>query len=190
MMDDASVGYYSLAVQISTLWAFILSAIIDSMKSTIMEAHNSDKDRYQTLNKQLYALVLYISFAISLLFCLIAPVFIGIVYGDDYLPAVQPLRIVVWYVAFSYLGVARDIWIVCERKQKYIKYIYISSAMINVLLNSFLIPVWGMSGAAIASLVTQFSTIFLVPMFIKPLRENTRMIISAMLLQDIVKTRK
>ena len=81
--------------------------------------------------------------------------FILILYGKTYLPAVGPLRIVVWYTAFSYLGVARNAWMVCENRQKYLKYLYISAAALNVVLNFALIPSWGASGAAAASLITQ-----------------------------------
>ena len=104
------------------------------------------------------------------------------------MPAVTPLRIVVWYVAFSYLGVARDIWIVCERKQKYLKYLYVGSAALNVVLNLILIPIWGISGAALATLMTQFSTIFLFPLFIIDFRPNVRLMLDAIKLKGVFKT--
>lgn len=186
MLDETSVGYYSLAVQISTIWAFILSAIIDSMKSPIMTYHNTDKKQYELMNKRLYAIIFYISIFISAIIAISAPLFIRIFYGEDYLPSATSLRIVVWYVAFSYLGVARDIWIVCERKQKYLKYLYIGSALFNVILNALLIPYIGTAGAALASLITQISTIFLFPLFIKELRYNVKMMIDAIILKNIL----
>ena len=184
MMSKESVGYYSLAVQISLLWAFVLGAIIDSLRPTIMEYHNTDKKKYLLYNRRLYALVFYVSVAFSAMFSIIAPLFIGIIYGEAYLPAVQPFRVVVWYVGFSYLGVARNIWIVCERKQRYVKYIYFASAAINVALNYLLIPLIGTTGAALASLITQISTIFGVPLLMKDLRSVTRLILSGIMLKD------
>ena len=190
MLDESSVGFYSLAVSIATVWAFVLAAIIDSMNPSIMEYHNTDKRRYLIMNKRLYALVFYISILASAIICVIAPVFIRVVYGEAYLPAVGPLRIVVWYVAFSYLGVARNAWIVCERKQKYLKYIYLSSALINVALNFLLIPLMGTLGAALASLLTQIATVFGVPAIIRPLRPNTKMMLDAILLRDVFPAKK
>lgn len=186
MLDETSVGYYSLAMQISTIWAFILSAIIDSMKSSIMTYHNTNKNQYELMNKRLYAIIFYVSIFISAVITIIAPIFISIVYGESYLPAVTPVRIVVWYVAFSYLGVARDIWIVCEKKQKYLKYLYIGSALFNIILNALLIPWIGTAGAALASLITQISTIFLFPVFFKELRINVKMMLDAILLKNIL----
>ena len=179
MLDEAAVGYYSLAVSISTMWTFVLSAIIDSMKPGIMKSHKEDNFLYIKGNRLLYAIVTYISLLAAVGITIVAPVFINILYGEQYLPAVEPLRIVVWYVAFSYLGVARDIWIVCEKKQKYLKYLYGSSAIMNVFLNILLIPSMGVNGAALATLITQMSTIFVYPLFIKEFRPNVKLILNA-----------
>ena len=189
MLDETAVGYYSLAVSISTVWAFILSAIIDSLKPSIMRYHNENKEMYEKTNRMLYALVFYISLIASLGITLIAPLFVSILYGAEYLPAVAPLRIVVWYVAFSYLGVARDAWVVCERKQKYLKYLYAGSAFLNVLLNFLLIPVIGACGASLASLITQISTIFVFPAMIKDMRPNIKLMWEAIILKVFIKKR-
>ena len=102
------------------------------------------------------------------------------------MPAVGPLRIVVWYTAFSYLGVARNAWMVCENRQKYLKYLYVSAAALNVVLNLALIPLWGASGAAAASLITQASTTILLPALIRPLRPNTKLMLDAVLLRGVL----
>lgn len=187
MLDESAVGYYSLAVSISTVWAFVLSAIIESMKPQVMEYYQTDKSKYVQTNKRMYALVFYIAIAASAIICLISPIFVEIVYGKSYLPSVMPLRIVVWYVAFSYLGVARDAWVVCEGKQKYLKFLYLGSSLLNVILNYIMIPVLGASGAALASLITQISTIFIFPLMFKAYRVNVSMMIEAIMLKGILR---
>ena len=69
--------------------------------------------------------------------------------------------------------------------QKYLKYIYVGSACINVILNLFMIPVMGTCGAALASLITQISTVLILPYFIKDLRPNAKMMTEAILLRDV-----
>ena len=167
MLDVSSVGYYGTAVSICNIWVFVLAAIIDSYKPVITELHNTNKLAYENKNVQLYSIVFYSSVLASTLITLFAPFGIHFLYGDAYLPAVMPLRICTWYIAFSYLGVARDTWIVCEGKQKYLAFIYAGAAVTNVVLNYFLIQLWGASGAAFASLLTQVSTIFVFPLLIK-----------------------
>ncbi len=190
MLDEASVGYYSLASSISVMWVFVLSAIIDSMKATIMKYHNEDKAMYDKANRKLYAIIFYLSLLASLCIVIIAPLFIKIVYGEEYMPAITPLRIVVWYVAFSYLGVARDIWIICEKKQKYLKFLYFGSAVLNVVLNFIMIPTIGVSGAAMATVLTQISTIFIFPLFIKSFKPNLKLMLEAVRLKDVFEKNK
>lgn len=185
MLDESSVAYYSLAVSISTMWVFVLSAIIDSMFPVIMQYRNKDYDKYVQANKKLYALIFYVAITVSFAICLMAPIFIKIVYGVSYLKAVEPLRVIVWYTAFSYLGVARNAWVVSENKQKYLKDIYLGAAIINVVLNRIFIPISGASGAAFASLLTQLSTIFVMPAIIKEMQPNAKLMIDAVLLKDI-----
>lgn len=92
-----------------------------------------------------------------------------------------------WYTAFSFLGVARNAWIVSEGHQKYLKYIYGCAAIINVIFNLFFIRLWGGCGAAVASLITQIFTSIVLPMFIRDLRPNAKLMLEAILLKDVFK---
>ena len=187
MLGGSSVGFYSLASTLSVSWAFILSAVIDSFYPEIVKSYTENYLVYERKNRQLYAIVFYLSIAMSAIICILSKPMIAILYGTSYAPAIQPLRIVVWYTAFSYLGVARNVWMVCEGQQRFLKYLYIGAAIINVILNLFLIPLWGASGAAMASLITQISTTLLLPAMIKPLWPNTKLMIDAMLFRHLFK---
>ena len=185
MLDETSVGYYSLASSVNLMWVFVLQAIIDSMYPTIMRLYEKDREQFDRKNRQLYAIVIYVSMAAAVCFVVFAPLVIRILYGNAYMPAVGPLRIITWYTIFSYLGVARNAWIVCENKQKYLKYMYLSAAFINIGLNYLMIPVWGASGAALASLITQICTSLILPCFWKDMRPNVKLMIDAFLLRGI-----
>lgn len=187
MLSETSVGYYSTAISICTMWAFVLVAVIDSMTPGIMQYFKSDKDKYEKRNKQLYAIIFYLSSFVSLILCVFGKLIIGILYGKQYLSAVAPLRVITWYVAFSYLGSARNAWLVCENKQSYLKYIYIFAAIANIILNYLFIPIWGATGAAVASLITQFCTCIVFPSFLKPLRANSKLMINAIFLKGVFK---
>ncbi len=179
MLDNTSVGLYSLATTINTMWVFVLTAIIDSIYPTIVSSFSISKEEFNRRNKQLYSIVIYVSIFIAIIFSLFGKTIINIVYGKSYIDAATPLRIVCWYTIFSYLGVARNAWIVCTNNQRYLKYMYISAALINVILNYFLIPYFGASGAAAASLITQILTSILLPLLIKDMRPNVIMMIES-----------
>lgn len=180
MISEAELGYYSTAASLCNCWCFVLSAIISSMYPVIIEAFKNSKEDFDRKNKMLYAIVFYTSACVSLMLTLFGRFAISLLYGEAYIPAANPLKIITWYTAFSYLGVARDVWIVCMEKQKYLKYIYLSAAVVNVILNMAFIPLWGASGAAVASLAAQMATI-VVPFFIKDMRENSVLMVKAIL---------
>lgn len=148
--------------------AFITQQRQDEKSKATLEKYNRD-----------------VSMMAAVCFVIFAPLVIRILYGEAYLPAVGPLRIITWYTIFSYLGVARNAWIVCENKQKYLKYMYLSASFINVGLNYIMIPMWGASGAALASLITQICTSLILPCFWKDMRPNVKLMIDAFLLRGI-----
>ena len=185
ILGESETGYYATAMTICNMWSFVLAAIIDSMHPSIMEVNGKDEILFKKKNRQLYCIVFYISVFVSIGLVLFAPIIIKILYGNDFLPSISPLRIITWYTAFSYLGAARNAWIVCKNKQKYLKFIYFGAAVLNVLLNLLLIPYFGASGAAFASLMAQIVSSIILPLFIKPLRENSILMIEAILLKGI-----
>ncbi len=185
MLNSSEVGYYSTAVALCMIWVFVLQAIIDSMFPTILNLYGKDEAAFIRKNKQLYAIVFYVSLSVSVLFMIFGSLVVRILYGADYMPAVTPLRIVTWYTAFSYLGVARNAWVVCNNRQNYLKYIYLGAAIINVVLNLLFIPHFGASGAAIASLITQVSTSIMLPYAFKGMRENAKMMVEAICLKGV-----
>jgi O-antigen/teichoic acid export membrane protein len=185
MLDENSVGYYSAAMTVCSMWVFILGAIIDAMYPTILRFHQEDSAAYEKKNRQLYAIVFYLSMLASVAFLLLGDFVIHILYGQSYAAAAPVLKVVTWYTAFSYLGVARNAWIVCENKQKYLKYIYMCAACLNVGLNALMIPKLGAVGAALASLITQMFTSIILPLCIRDLRPNAKLMLEAIMLRKI-----
>lgn len=186
MLDEKSVGYYSLAFSVNSMWVFVLTAIIASLSPTIIRLYNDgNKEEFDRKNRQLYALVIYISIFVAAFFVLFGKIAVTLVYGEAYSPAGTTLKIIAWYTIFSYLGVARNPWIVCTNNQKYLKYMYLSAAIMNIILNACLIPICGTSGAAFASLITQICTSLILPAIIKDMRPNTILMIEAFLLKKI-----
>lgn len=189
-LGEHEVGYYATATGICAMWTFVLQAIIDSLYPTILRLYSENKEAFKRKNKQLYAIVFYISCFVSLGILLLGDWGISILYGAEYAPAGLPLKIVTWYTAFSYLGVARNAWIVSEGKQRYLKYMYLSAAVINIILNAVFIPLAGTAGAALASLITQIFTSMIMPCFFKEMRPNVKLMLEAILLKDVIRKKE
>lgn len=185
LLNESEVGYYATAVAICKMWTFVLQAIIDSIYPSILRLKNEDKDAYERKNRQLYAIVFYVSCFVSVGFLILGDFIVKILYGEAYLPAAPVLKTVTWYTAFSYLGVARNAWIVSEGKQKYLKYMYGCAAIMNVCVNIILIPQLGAVGAALASLITNIFTSIVLPLCFKEMRPNAKMMVDSIFLRGI-----
>lgn len=180
MLGNSETGFYSAAVTCATMTSFVFTAIIDSMRAVIFENKKLDEQKYRGSLRLLYSVVIYLSLCQSVGITAFSWLIVRIMYGVEYMAAVPALRIVVWYTTFSYLGAVRNIWILAESKQRYLWMINLSGALMNVVLNWFLIPVWGICGAAFASLVTQFFTNVIMNQIIQPIRENNRIMLESL----------
>ncbi len=170
MIDETATGYYGAAVTCAGMTYFVFSAIIDSFRPSIFEGQKIGEGVVKYRLTMLYSIIIYLSLAQSLLISIFSKSVIHVLYGAAYAPAISALRIIVWYTTFSYIGPVRNIWILAYNKQKYLWIINLSGALANVVLNAILIPIMGINGAAIASLVTQFLANAVVGYIIKPVR--------------------
>lgn len=185
MLSETAVGYYTAATKISSMWSFILTAMINSSRPLIIESKYKSEELYVKQNKRLYAAVIWIGIAAGLGITVLGKWIILIMYGTEYLPSVSSLQISAWYTMFAMLGSARGIWIVCEEKAKYVKYYLGVGAILNVILNYLLIPLYGPGGAAAATLITQIFTAVLAPALFKETRAYTRYVMEAFFLRGI-----
>jgi len=185
MIDDAATGYYAAAAACAGMTGFVFSAIIDSVRPVMFGYKKEDECRYEQTAISLYSVIIYASLLQSVIFTVSAPLIVNILYGASYSSSASVLRILVWYTTFSYLGGARDIWILAENKQKHLFVINSVGALLNVGLNCILIPVYGACGAAIASFATQFSINYVFVLLYKPTRRNGILQIKALNLKNL-----
>lgn len=179
MIGEAETGLYSAAITCVGITGFVFAAVIDSARPTILEEKERSQALYEKRVIQLYSIITCMSLAQSIGMTLLAKPLVLLLYGEAYSKTAGILCIAVWYVTFSYYGSVRNVWILAESKQKYLFGINIVGAIANVLLNLFLIPVWGAVGAAIASLVTQFFTNVIIGFIFKPIRRNNYLMVKS-----------
>lgn len=179
MIDETATGLYSAAIGCASMTSFVFAAIADSLRPTILEHKKVSSPLYETNLCRLYSITIYMALAQSVAMTLLAKPIILIMYGPDFIASVPVLQIGVWFTTFSYLGSARDIWLLAENKQRHLLVINCSGAILNVLLNFLLIPEMGIAGAAIASVATQVFTNFILGFIYRPIRANNWLILKA-----------
>ena len=180
MVGDSGVGQYSAAVASAGLAGFIFAAIIDSFRPSIIESKKAGSTKYGKKVGILSAIIIYLSLLQSLGMTLFSDLIVYILYGEDYAQSAGILMVLVWYTTFSYMGSVRNIWILAEEKHKYLWIINMSGALGNIALNLALIPIWGVQGAAIASLVTQIFTNFIIGFIMPPIRDFNKLMLKGL----------
>lgn len=177
MAGDAENGFYSAAITCVSVCQFIYTAIIDSMRPMIFSQKKLKSPEYADSISRLYCIIIYLSLLQSIVFCILAKPIVYILYGKEYLQAVPVLRILVWYLAFSFMGSIRNIWLLAENKHKLLWRINLTGTLANIVLNAIFIPCWGAYGAALASMLTQVFANFIIGFIYGPLRENNRLLL-------------
>lgn len=185
-LGEKHVGLYSAALTICNYWVLIPVAIINSCRPTIMERKKTGDDNTYLVNiHRLYFVLIWSGIGVSVLVSVLSKFILGVLYGPEYISAAPVLSIAIWFTTFSVLGTARGIWIMCENLNEYVKKIVLWGAIINFVLNAILIPIIGINGAAIATLVTQIFNCLFAPMIYKKTRIHTKYIIRAFLGKNI-----
>ncbi len=180
MLGNDATGYYSVAVTCATMTNFVFSAVIDSFKPTILQRLKTDKSQFEEGMVGLYSIIIYASVIQNIVIFAFSGPIIRLMYGVEYMPSVSILKTLVWYTTFSYIGAVRTVWILAENKQNYLWKINMTGAVGNVILNRLLIPSMGGTGAALASLLTQFITNVVLGYVFVPIRPNNRLMIKGL----------
>lgn len=180
MIGNVENGYYSTAVTCASMSGFVFTAIIDSMRPIILESKKKSQTLFNRNMSRLYSVIIYFGLVQSMVLTLLAKQVVLFLYGETYRASVEILKIVTWYLAFSYMGSVRNIWILAENEQKHLWKINLSGAILNVVGNYILIPKFGACGAAIASVATQFFTNFILCLIIRPIKPTAILIWKAL----------
>lgn len=182
---ERALGLYGVGSNLSYMWQFIPAAVITSARPIILNAKNSDTKLYMKRIKQLYAFIWWLSVLVSLLFTVFGDLIVQILYEEEFADAAIILKIITWSQGFSLLGGARSIWLLAENKNKYLIPSQFISAIFSVAINFILIPPFGAVGAAISMVLTQAFVALISTLFVKKIRESSRIMISSIILRNI-----
>ena len=160
MLGNEQAGIYAVAVKLSEAWYFIPVLICGSLSPSIMKAYSISKELFESRIKKLYSLMFWSSFAIAIITTFLAYPIIKILFGDYYLGSVIVLQIYIWAGISVFLGVVLGQFLLANNLTKIGFYNTLLGLLTNIILNIILIPIFGISGAAFATLISYTQTIF------------------------------
>lgn len=155
---DTDVGYYNTAVKVKN----VLCSLVTSLGTVLLPrmsclAEEEKWDEFYSLVKKALNFVLLISLPLMVFFIIFANESILLLSGSMFLPAKLPMQIITPTIVL--IGITNVLGIqvlVPLGREKQVLYSEIAGAVINLILNSALIPSFASSGAAIGTLAAEF----------------------------------
>jgi O-antigen/teichoic acid export membrane protein len=170
MLGAKEVGLYAAAVKLSEAWYFIPMAIASSLYPAIINARVHQKEVYYQKIQNLFDLMVWIAVSIALPTTFLSTLIVEFLYGKEYLGSSSVLIIHIWTGVFVFLGVASSKYLLAENFIKKTFYRTFIGALLNIIMNYYLIRIIGIEGAAISTLFSHFFAAYLYDFFDKDLR--------------------
>ena len=156
MLGAKEVGLYAAAVKLSEAWYFIPMAITSSLFPAIINAKHYQKEDYYQRLQNLYDLMVWIALAIALPTAILSSWIVELLYGNEYLESSSVLIIHIWSGIFVFLGVASSKYLLAENYIKKTFYRTFVGALLNIIMNYYLIGIMGIEVAALSTLENVF----------------------------------
>jgi O-antigen/teichoic acid export membrane protein len=153
-LDATAVGLYDAGVRLAELWYFFPGVIISSLLPPIINAKKIDESQYKRRLIRLAVLVTSLSFAYASLVTLIARPLMNLVFGGEFIGGYTALQIYVWSGIGVGIGLFINQYLITENRSKLVLYISFIGMTLNVILNIILIPLYGINGAALSTLIS------------------------------------
>ncbi|MFH1457012.1 MAG: flippase [Patescibacteria group bacterium] len=172
-LGKAELGIYSVSVRLVELWYIIPTLLVSTLMPYFIRIREINKKLYNLRLVQFYSIMFWMGIFVGVGALLFGQQLIILLYGEAYQGAYKALVFNIWAIIFVSQALARSIWIIAENHQKYRLYNNIIAVIVNIVLNIVLIPKMGISGAAIATFLTQFLGTWLFTLLFKPIRKST-----------------
>lgn len=164
-LGPGPLGEYSLAVKLVESLVFIAIAINSTLYPTILKSKKINLEVYERRLLFTFKIQILISVLISIFFLFTAKLILQIIMPNQYLNTSDILIIYAWSNVFVFLNNSSWLWFLTENLQKYAMIRLFFGAIINFCLNYFIIPIYGLIGAAYATLISYFIAVYLINAF-------------------------
>jgi O-antigen/teichoic acid export membrane protein len=154
ILDERSVGIYSVAVKLTSIWIFVTVAITQSVFPSLVSTRKKDKALFLKRLQQLYDVLIKIAVIVCILYTIFASYFVPLLFGSEYTESSHILVLYIWSIVFVFLSNASWGFYLNENLEKFSSIRLVIGAIVNISLNIFFIEWYGLVGAAYATLIS------------------------------------
>lgn len=160
MRTDIEVGYYSAAYKIILVLISIGAFYFDAIFPVISNYYKTSLDSLKKLQSYTAKLIVSIVIPLGVGGTILARPIMNLLYGPKYSEGIIVFQILIWVMALICINsiYARGMW-ACNKQNEFLKIVFFQG-LSNIGLNLFLIPSFGIVGAAIATVLAEILGFF------------------------------
>ena len=160
-LSAENLGHYTAVVKLSEAFSMIMTAYLASQLPRLLRERKQGIKQYNSALLKTMRKCIFFSLGCTTLTVLFAEQILLLLYGETYLPAKNTLIVHFLGTIFLIQGIVCTQWLIAENLQIYRVYRVLAGLILNIALNLYLIPKYGILGAACSTLVTQaFGSVF------------------------------
>lgn len=165
ILGNSDVGVYAVGLKLFNIAKIAIVPVRTSLFPKQMELYHSDKKRYEQLYIATASCMTWLCvIGIVLSYIMLPPIFV-VFFSIEYRGALGVFNISAIGLIFMYNAVLRTGHYSITNDGKIMMYTQLTCAVLNIILNAFLIPLWGINGAAVATVATNVVSLMLSNFF-------------------------
>jgi O-antigen/teichoic acid export membrane protein len=168
LIDNSAVGQFSVANRFADFAIFIPIIIAQTITPILVNLHKIDNEKYKAKRKEFLDIMVWGGVCMAVGIFILANPAINILFGEQYASAIPVLQIISFKVVFFSLFNASGQIIIIEGLQKIVVLRNIIGCLVNISLNLYLIPKFGIIGAAWSAVITYAFSGYFSHLFIRP----------------------
>jgi O-antigen/teichoic acid export membrane protein len=197
-LSESDLGWYGAAQTIMLAFWMMPLAIRNAIYPLMARYVHHEPEKLALLYHKANRYLLIAGLPVAAGIALLAEPIIILVFGESFSPARPALQWMIWAVVFAFLNVPNARLMLVHNRQSHAGWMTGISMLINLSLNLYLIPLYGIVGAAVARTVSTgalFAGLYLyvqtrllrdsiVPLIWRPLLATAVMLSAVWLLKD------
>jgi O-antigen/teichoic acid export membrane protein len=154
LTTNEEVGIYAVAANLSEAWYFVPVAIVTTFFPNLIRIKQVDFLEYEKRLQKLFDFLFVLAFGASVVTTLFSDQIIHVFFGNEYLASSGILKIHIWASLFVFMRAAFSKWILIENVLLYSTFTHGFGAVVNIAINAYFIPLYGITGAALATVIS------------------------------------
>jgi len=160
-LPNDQVADYSVAAKISYVVLFFLQALEATIYPRLLNLYKQNPDKIVSFFWQSTALVITVVLAVTLIMYLLSD-WLLIAFGEGYTVAKHALGLLLLAQLFRSASLTFSFMFIIREKVRYLNIILVVALIINLICNVIFIKLYGIEGAALATLIANAVLVFSV----------------------------